>query len=80
MTKAEYLRDKYTFAKPCVVGGDEEFPEAQTVWLKIGVQSFRLDGFFETKQDAEWTRSMLGVALLSMLDAEQSLEPGYHKP
>lgn len=62
---AERLRDKYTFAKPCCV--DDDTPDAHTVWLKIGNQSFCIDGYQDTKEEADWMRLMLGKALLALL-------------
>lgn len=61
---AQRLRDKFTFAKPCIV---HDAPDAQTVWIKVGDQSFQIDGYQETKADADWMRLMIGKALLSLL-------------
>ncbi len=56
--------DKFTLAKPCCVDGT---PDAHTVWLKIGVQSFCIDGYQDTKEDADWMRKMLAKALMNFL-------------
>jgi hypothetical protein len=61
---AETLRDKYTFSKPCCV---DKTPDAQTVWLKIGNQSFCIDGYKDTKEESEWMRLMLGKALAKLV-------------
>lgn len=54
-----------TFIQPCVVEGE---PDAHTVWLKVGVQSFCLGPLAcETKEHAEWTQSMLVKALLKLM-------------
>ena len=63
-TTAEKLRDKYTRSRPVCVEG---CPTAQTVWLRIGVQAFCLDGYQETKREANWMRLMLGKALETLL-------------
>lgn len=60
---AEKLRDKYTFLKPCLVSTE---PDAHTVGIKIGVQSFHLDGYQENKESAEWFRLMLGKAFATL--------------
>lgn len=55
------LREQYTLCRPCCVDGE---PDAHTVWLKVGVQSFCVTSFAcETKDEAEWTRDMLAKAL-----------------
>ncbi len=56
---AEKFRDEYTFSQPCCVNGE---PDAQTVWLKIGNQSFSLDGYHGSEEVA-YFRLMLGKAL-----------------
>ncbi len=61
---AELLRDEHTFSKPCCVN---ETPDAHTVWLKIGNQSFCIDGYQETKKAADWMRFMLGKALANLV-------------
>lgn len=57
------MRDKYTMAKPVLVS---DAPDAHTVWLKVEGQSFMLDGYQDTKEEAEWTRLMLGKALANI--------------
>lgn len=56
--------EKYTVIQPCVV---QDVPGAHTLSLKIGNQVFRLSNgvaeFFDTKEDAEWSRDMLCIAL-----------------
>lgn len=59
------LREQYTLCKPCCVDGE---PDAHTVWLKVGVQSFCVTSFAcETKDEAEWTRDMLAKALATVV-------------
>lgn len=59
---AKNMRDKYTMKKPCLVN-DDGTPDAHTVWLVVGVQSFCLDGYMDTAEEADWMRLMLGKAL-----------------
>lgn len=61
------LRDKYTILKPCCVAG---VPDAHTVWIQVGVQSFCLDGY-HTKAEAEWMRLMVGKALENIIKKEK---------
>lgn len=63
---AELLRDAFTYIQPCCVDGE---PDAHTVWIKVGVQSFSIDGYQDTKEEAEWMRLMLGKAFLTMLNS-----------
>ena len=67
---AQTLRDRYTLAQPCVVsvepGGDTP-PSPHTVWLRIGNQSFQLDGYCDTLEEAEWMRDQLGAALANLI-------------
>lgn len=66
------LRARYTLCKPCCVDGE---PDAHTVWLKVGVQSFCVTPFAcETKGEAEWMRDMLANALATVL-AESASKP-----
>jgi len=64
---AEALRDKYTFKQPCCVDGE---PDAHTVWLKVGNQSFQVNDYCETAEDADWMRLMLGKAMETLVKAE----------
>lgn len=61
---AEQLRDNYTFSQECCVDG---VPDARTVWIKIGNQSFSIDGYQDTKEEADWMRLMLGKAFQSLV-------------
>jgi hypothetical protein len=63
--RPEWFRDSFTFIKPCCVDGE---PDAQTVWIRAGNQSFSLDGYRETKEEAEWMRLMLGKAFAAMAE------------
>ena len=61
------LAAKYTLSKPVAVRGE---PDARTVWIKVGVQSFRLDGHSEDESAAEWMRGMIGKALANIVAEE----------
>lgn len=63
------LAKKYTSIKPCIVDGE---PDAHTTQIKIGNQSFRIDGYQETKEEAEWMCEMLGKAFKVMIEANSS--------
>lgn len=59
------LREQYTLCKPCCVDGE---PDAHTVWLKVGGQSFCVTSFAcDTKDEAEWMRDMLAKALAKVV-------------
>jgi len=60
----DIIRDNYTLAKPCLVDG---CPDAHTVWLKIQGQSFCIDGYQDTKDEADWMCKMLAKALTTFL-------------
>jgi len=48
-----------------------ENPEAFVVMLKVDHQSFRLEGESETRDDAEWMRDMLCIALDRLAQQER---------
>ena len=56
--------ERFTLIRPCVVRG---CPDAHTLTLKVGNQEFLLSngigGYFDTREEAEWARDMLCVAL-----------------
>jgi hypothetical protein len=53
--------EKYTEIKPCVVEGT---PDAHNVFLKVTNQTFCVSAYAcDTKEDAEWMRDQLCVAL-----------------
>lgn len=56
--------ERFTEIKPCVV---KDHSDAHTLSLKIGNQTFRLSSgvgeFYDTKDEAEWVRDMLCIAL-----------------
>lgn len=59
------IRDGYTLIKPCCV---DKTPDAHTVWLKVGSQSFCVTPLAcDTKQEAEWFRERLATALSTMM-------------
>lgn len=62
----ESLRDEFTYSQPCCVDGE---PDAHTTWIKVGVQSFAIDGYQETKEAADWMRLMLGKAFQAMISS-----------
>lgn len=53
----------YTKRKPCVIEGS---PDAQTVWLQVGVQSFQVGSAHDTAESADWLRAMLAKALAAI--------------
>lgn len=62
------IKERFTALKPCVVGGDDdEATDPHTVWLTVGVQSFCLEGYRDTKEDAEWMRLMLAKAIAAAI-------------
>lgn len=71
------LRDKYTFARRVCV---DETPDAHTVWIKIGVQSFCIDGYQDTKKEADWMRLMIGKAFVTMLATASPAPPDSPNP
>lgn len=57
--------EKYTEIKPLVMEG---FPDAHHVFLKVTNQRFCVTPHgCETKEEAEWTRDMLCVALTQVV-------------
>ncbi len=65
---AKILASLYTEIKPCCVS---DTPDAHTVWIKVDGQSFAIDGYQDTKEDAKWMQQMLGKAFLAMLQKYQ---------
>lgn len=58
---------QYTEKRPVAV--DDEYPDAHTVWLKVGVQSFQvIPDYAENSEHAEWFRKMLGKALMKIIE------------
>lgn len=74
MTEMErQLMERYTEAKPVVVGCDDDaHPDAHTVWLKVEQQSFCLTDYSETKEEADWMRLMLAKALSKVIANAQA--------
>lgn len=65
VTRRNPEMERYTEIMPCVVEG---FPDAHTVWLKVPNQSFCIGAHAsETKEEAEWLRDMLCVALAKVV-------------
>ena len=62
------FREDYTEVRPCVVQG---WPDAHTVWLRVGVQEFCTASAMETKAEAEQFRTLLVIALGNMVEAER---------
>ena len=62
--------ERYTNITPCVV---RDCPDAHVLWLKVGNQSFMLSAggqdYHDTKEEAEWARDMLCIALDQMARA-----------
>ena len=66
MTK--HMIDEYTEKRPVVIPG---YPDAHTVWLKVGVQSFCITpDYAEDDEHAEWLRKMLGKALVALVEEQ----------
>ena len=62
------LTQKYSLIEPCVV---EDEPDAHTVWLKVGVQSFCITPIAcESEEAALWMQRQLCKALESFLIME----------
>lgn len=60
--------EKYVEIQPVVVEG---FPDAHNVFLKVTNQRFSVTPYAcETKEEAEWTRDMLCIALMKIVMAE----------
>lgn len=64
VTRRNPEMERYIEIKPVIV---QDFPDAHTVWLKVTNQSFCLADYSETKEDAEWMRDMLCVALAKIV-------------
>ena len=63
--------ERYTSVTPCIVDG---CPDAHALLLKVGNQSFMLSAggqdFYDTKDEAEWARDMLCIALDNMTQSQ----------
>jgi hypothetical protein len=67
------LLARFTEVKPCVV---EDWPNAHTAWLKVGVQSFCITpAACETKEEAEFMAMQLARALRRILRGDFSEPP-----
>ncbi len=73
------VMEKYTFVKPCAVGGppDPDDTDPHTIWLKFEHQSFHLDGYQGTKEDAEYIRYLLAQAIVGIVRAMTPKEGTY---
>ena len=57
--------EKYVEIRPVIMEGS---PDAHNVFLKVTNQSFRVTPYgCDTKEEAEWTRDMLCVALAKIV-------------
>ena len=57
--------ERYVLIAPTV---DEDHPDAHNVFLNVGNQRFPVTKYAcETKEDAEWTRDMLCIALAKIV-------------
>jgi hypothetical protein len=56
--------NEHTERRPIVCEG---WPDAHTVWMRVGVQQFWLGGERETAAEADWMRSMLAKALAQLV-------------
>jgi hypothetical protein len=58
--------ERYVTVAPVVMEG---FPDAHNVFLQVTNQRFRVTPYgCETKEEAEWTRDMLCVALARLVE------------
>lgn len=64
------IRRDYTLSKSVVI---EDEPDARTVWLKVGVQSFEV-ATAESEEHAEWYRDMLANALAAIVEAQPAFD------
>ena len=66
MTDATIAMRKYTLIRPLV---DEDFPDAHNVFLQVASQRFNVTPHgCETKEQAEWCRDQLCVALAKIVE------------
>jgi len=60
--------NQHTEKRPVVIPG---YPDAHTVWLRVGVQSFCVTPeYVENEEHAEWLRKALGKALVTLIRLE----------
>ncbi len=52
--------ERYVEIRPVLV---RDWPDAHLVFMKIGNQQFQIGDALETKEEAEWSRDMLCIAL-----------------
>lgn len=65
ITRRNPEMEKYVEIRPVVMEG---FPGAHNVYLKVTNQTFQVTPHgCDTKEDAEWTRNMLCVALAKIV-------------
>lgn len=62
MDEIKRIKERYTKVEKL------KYIDKYAVILKVGVQSFRLDYFPETMDEAEWMRDMLAKALKTFLE------------
>jgi hypothetical protein len=56
---------EHTEVRACVV---EDWPNAQTVWIRVGVQQFCVTPHAcETPEEADWMRKMLSRAMMELV-------------
>lgn len=63
MDEIKRIKERYT-----KVEKHPAFESGYAIILMVGVQSFRLDYFSETMDEAEWMRDMLAKALKTFLE------------
>ncbi len=64
VTRRNPEMEKYVTISPVVMDGS---PDAHNVFLQVTNQQFHIGHACETKEDAEWTRDMLCVALAKVV-------------
>lgn len=55
--------ERFTELRPVLV---KDYPDAHRLLLKVGNQQFEISsgvGYYDTKEEAEWVRDMLCIAL-----------------
>lgn len=65
VTRRHPEMEKYVEIRPVIM---EDSPDAHNVFLRVKSQSFRVTPYgCETKEEAEWIRDMLCIALASIV-------------
>ena len=77
VTRRNPEMEGYVKIQPVVMEG---FPDAHNVFLQVANQRFQVDAFAcETKEDAEWMRDMLCIALAKVRSDGFAQTPTWHE-